>query len=206
MEKLSRKQREIKRKKFDILNAAEFAFASKGFHGATMVEISAISEFPLATIYKLFGSKEKIYFELLKKKGKTLTKELEKSILFQDMPPEKKLKTGLETHYKFFQDNRNFTKIYLQERQRLGCILPDDLRNEIRGISDKLFRLFSQVFQEGIDKDQFKPYSSKESAELFVGMISSAVSNWLINGENDDLLKKRLDTSLSIFIGGISKN
>lgn len=204
MGKPDRKQREEKRKKYDIIQAALSAFASKGFHGATMAEISAESQFPLATIYKLFGSKEKIYFELLIIKGSELTSLIEISVSDQNLSPEQKLRKSIETHYDFCINNKEFTKIYLEERQRLGSILPWTLKEKISGLLAKLLNIFTAVFQEGIDKGKFKPYSSKEAAELFIGMISTAVSSWLINNENSEILKKRLDTSLSVFIGGVS--
>jgi len=205
MDKLTRKQREDKRKKFDIIQAALTAFAAKGFHGATMAEISTESEFPLATIYKLFGSKEQIYFELLKKKGEELTSYIELSISDKTVSPKIRLKKGLDTHYRFCKKNRDFTKIYLEERQRLGTILPEDLKNRTGKLLDKLFNLFAGVLQEGIDKGHFEPYSNRDTAEIFVSIISSAASNWLIYNESDQRLEKRLNTGFEIFIRGICK-
>lgn len=206
MEKLSRKQREKLRKKFDIMEAAESAFALKGFHGATMAEISTVSEFPLATIYKLFGNKENIYFELLDIKAKKLICVLEELISRDDICPHEKLKGGVDASFLFYKDNRNFVRLYLQERQRLGTILPKDLKKQLRRTVNQFLNAFIKVFDEGMEKDVFKFYSSTDCAELFVGMINSAASNWLINGENDELFKEKLDTSLAIFIGGISRN
>ena len=72
MEPLSRKEREKKRKREEILAAALSVFAQKGYHGATMAEISQVSEYPLGTIYKFFQGKERIYHEMVMETGVAL--------------------------------------------------------------------------------------------------------------------------------------
>jgi len=206
MEKITRKQRENKRRKFDIIEAALNSFAKKGFHGATMAEISNESELPLATIYGLFKGKEKIYFELLKIKGKELTKLIEKAVEDKNVSPLERLKKGMDEHFYFCLENKNFTKIYLEERQRLWGLFQEDLKCEIKILLDRLFNLFSVVFEEGIDRGQFKPYPAKDLSELYVSIITSAASSWLINKENELKFRIRLDTGFEIFTSGLLKN
>jgi AcrR family transcriptional regulator len=206
MEKITRKQKENKRRKFDIIEAALNSFAKKGFHGATMAEISNESELPLATIYALFKSKEKIYFELLTIKGKELTKLIENAVADKNVSALKRLEKGMEKHFYFCLENKNFTKIYLEERQRIWAFLEDDLKSEVKILLDRLFNLFADVFTEGIDKGQFKNYPARELSEIFVSMITSAASSWLINKETEAKFKKRLDTGFEIFSSGLLKN
>lgn len=206
MEKITRKQRENKRRKFDIIEAALNSFAKKGFHGATMAEISNECQLPLATIYGLFKSKEKIYFELLKIKAKELTKLIEKAVEDKSISPIERLKKGMDEHFYFCLENKNFTKIYLEERQRLWGLFQEDLKCEIKILLDRLFNLFSGVFEEGIDRGQFKPYPAINLSELYVSVITSAASSWLINKENELKFRKRLDTGFEIFTSGLLKN
>jgi AcrR family transcriptional regulator len=206
MDKLTRKQRENKRRKFDIIEAALSCFAKKGFHGATMAEISNESELPLATIYALFKSKEKIYFQLLKIKGKELTRLIENAVNDKNISPLERLKKGMDEHFYFCLQNKNFTKIYLEERQRLWGIFQGDLKCEIKILLDRLFNLFADIFTEGIDANQFKPYSARDLSEIYVSMITSAASSWLINRETELKFKKRLDTGFEIFSSGLLKN
>ncbi len=46
MTELTRKEREKKRKRDEILEASLSVFVQKGYHGATMAEISQASEYP----------------------------------------------------------------------------------------------------------------------------------------------------------------
>jgi AcrR family transcriptional regulator len=206
MEKLTRKQRENKRRKFDIIEAALISFAKKGFHGATMAEISSQAELPLATIYGLFRSKEKIYFELLKIKGRQLTNSIEKAIENKKAHPLERLKKGMDEHYFFCLENKNFTKIYLEERQRLWELLQKDLKCEIKILLGRLFNLFADVFKDGIDKGYFKSYCPRELSELFVSIITSAASSWLVNREDDERFREKLENRFDIFSSGLLKN
>ena len=61
----SRKEKEYLTRRTDILKAAESLFAEKGFHGATMADLAAQSEFSVGTLYKFFGSKEEVYYILI---------------------------------------------------------------------------------------------------------------------------------------------
>jgi len=203
MEQLTRKDREDRRKKYDIIYVAVSEFSSKGFYGTTMADISKSSEFPLATIYRLFESKEQIYFELLDKKARELIFSIENTIQNSIQGTVHKLKNGLCAYCNFCIENREFTKIYLEERQRLDRILNPDHKNHILLMIKNVFLLFEKVFQEGIDKDEFKPYSSKEMGILFVGMITSVLSNWVIYQTSDEDLKSKFDMGFEIFTQGI---
>ncbi|MDY0132972.1 MAG: TetR/AcrR family transcriptional regulator [Desulforegulaceae bacterium] len=206
MEKLTRKQKEIKRRKLDIIEAALICFAKKSFHGATMSEISTQSELPLATIYSLFKSKENIYFELLKIKGKELTKTIKEAIENKETHPLERLRKGMNEHYFFCLENKDFTKIYLQERQGFWELFEENLKYEIKILVEKLLSLFTDVFNDGIDKGYFKSYSTKELSELFISIITSSASSWIINREDNQKFKQRLDNGFQIFTSGLLKN
>lgn len=62
-----------------ILAAAEALFVEHGFHGASMRDIAAGAELPLATVVYHFARKEQIYGELLREIADELVAELERS-------------------------------------------------------------------------------------------------------------------------------
>jgi hypothetical protein len=139
-------------------------------------------------------------------KGKELTKLIENAVADKNVSALKRLEKGMEKHFYFCLENKNFTKIYLEERQRIWAFLEDDLKSEVKILLDRLFNLFADVFTEGIDKGQFKNYPARELSEIFVSMITSAASSWLINKETEAKFKKRLDIGFEIFSSGLLKN
>ena len=65
MKKLSRKEREYRIRREEILKAAECVFAQKGFHNSTVAEIAKESEFAIGTIYQFFKNKEELYYIMM---------------------------------------------------------------------------------------------------------------------------------------------
>lgn len=59
-----RKEREKKRRREDILDAAEKVFFEKGIDLATMEDVALTAELSKATLYLYFSSKEEIYFAI----------------------------------------------------------------------------------------------------------------------------------------------
>lgn len=63
-DKLSRRQRERRRHKGEILSAALELFSEKGFHEVSMQAIAAQAEFATGTLYNFFASKEALFEEM----------------------------------------------------------------------------------------------------------------------------------------------
>jgi AcrR family transcriptional regulator len=64
MEKMSRKQREIRQREAQILNVARQIFISDGYHGLSMEKIALQMEYAKGTIYGHFPNKEEIMIAL----------------------------------------------------------------------------------------------------------------------------------------------
>ena len=65
MKKLSRKEREYRTRREEILKAAESVFAKNGFYNSTVAEIAKESEFAIGTIYQFFKNKEELYYIMM---------------------------------------------------------------------------------------------------------------------------------------------
>jgi TetR/AcrR family transcriptional regulator len=64
MSTISRREREKRRRREEIAEAAEALFSEKGFRGTTMQEISERVELSKGTIYLYFKSKEELYLSV----------------------------------------------------------------------------------------------------------------------------------------------
>ena len=66
MIELSKKQRE---KSEAVMDAAEALFASYGYHAVSVRDITGLAKVRLATVNDLFGSKEKLFYEVIRRRA-----------------------------------------------------------------------------------------------------------------------------------------
>jgi len=203
MAALTRREREQKRKRKEILDAALLIFAEKGYHGTTMAEISRVSEYPLGTIYSFFPGKEDIYQELVIGKGHELGDIL--VAIFEDisLSPLERLRKSLLGNVDFFVKNRPFIKIYISGRSNVDAPLLTNFHRRINRMHDKMIALYSDLFEQGIQTGEFKPYSPREMATIFSGIVNASIWVWLVEGEDDAELEQRLQRAFNIFTGGV---
>ncbi len=207
MIKKSRKEREYELKKAEIIKAAEKVFAAGGYHGTTMAQISQASEYPLGTIYKFFSGKEQIYHDLVFTKGLELGDILIDITKNQDIQPSLRLMDSLRACAKFCQGNQNFIRIYVSERSNIDGALTPSLNKKINKLHDRLIALFQELFEEGIEKKEFKPYSAHQMAVMFTGIMTSIAWFWLTEEAGEpDALDAFIKTVLDIFTHGISSD
>lgn len=203
----SRKERENELKKSEILKAAERVFATGGYHGTTMAQISQASEYPLGTIYKFFAGKEQIYHDLVFTKGLELGDILIEITKNQEIRPSQRLMDSLRACADFCQGNQNFIRIYVSERSNIDGALTPSLNNKINKLHRRLIALFQDLFEEGIEKNEFKPYPSHQMAVMFTGLMTSIAWFWVTEEAGaPDALGAFIKTVLDIFTHGISSD
>lgn len=200
MEKLHRKVRERLTHRKEILSAAEKLFAAKGFFPTTMSEIAQEAQFGTGTLYKYFKSKEDLYFTLIEEKTEEIN-QLVKSELSKKIPVLERIERGLHLQFEFVEENRDFFRIYISERNRFEWTVKDDLG---KGIHEKMVAyidLLAQVMRQGIKEGAFKSRDPIDLAHALVGIVNSFIFEWLIASYPYPLISK-IDTVLDIFLRG----
>ena len=148
----SRKGREYLVRRAEILRAAEKLFAEKGFHGTTILDLAKLSEFSVGTLYNFFKTKEEVYYTLL----------IEKLDLFQSKlgTEIKQHSTGLaqilaiiEASVKFFQENQDFFRIFIQERFAVDFSVGAAAGKELRKRYLAYIDLVAKVMTKAVLKD-----------------------------------------------------
>ncbi|MEA1968169.1 MAG: TetR/AcrR family transcriptional regulator [Thermodesulfobacteriota bacterium] len=203
MAKNSRKERDDHRRKQEILKTALSIFASCGFHGTTMSQISQDSEYPLGTIYKYFSSKKQIYYELVIEKARELAQILLRISAKEGLGPSAKLKESLFANADFYMANNEFVRIYISERSNIDAVMMPKLNEKINRMHHRMIALFEKIFEQGIENKEFKPYPAKEMAVLFSDIVHSASWSSLFYDESEEELKKRLDMVFNMFTQGV---
>lgn len=202
-ERVGRKEREYQAHRKEILSAAEKVFAAKGFFLTTMSDIAREAEFGTGTLYKYFKSKEELYFTLIDEKVEEINR-LVKDELSQKTSAVERIKKVLGLQFEFFEQNRDFFRIYISERNRFEWTVKDELG---KGLHEKMvayINILAGVMRQGIERKEFRSMNSLDLAHALLGIVNSFVCEWMISHKPYPLVSK-VDTVLEIFLGGVQQ-
>lgn len=201
--KVSRKEREHRAHREEILSTAEKVFAAKGFFPTTMSDIAREAEFGTGTLYNYFKSKEELYFTLIEEKVEKMN-HLIKNKFSQKVSAIERIKGALALQFEFVERNQDFFRIYISEWNRFEWTVKDELAKGVHENMVAYINILSEVIRQGIKKEEFRPINPKDLAHALVGIVNSFIFEWMISRESYPLISK-LDTVLEIFLGGVQQ-
>jgi AcrR family transcriptional regulator len=196
MTKLSRRQREKKRRKTEILDAAEIIFARDGFENASMNAIANKAEFSKRTLYKYFEDKIDLYLTVALRLYKDLYN-YSASHNYQGVNGYDQIRESFDVIYDFYVRKENsFRIIYdigmvrqltnnpkLKEFLKIDYHIYDDLRQLIiKGQSDGSVN---------------KNISAQLTARTLMFLLVSFFNQLTITGKT---YTKYIDVSIDVFI------
>lgn len=203
MSTVDRKERDKNLRQSDILNAAEYVFATKGYHNSTIADIAKAAQYAVGTIYIYFKDKNELYLTLIEKKTKDLMAKVKKNTENVATPYEK-LKIFIKTQLEYFEENENFFRIYFSERNASRWTIKDRMSQNAIGIYLKMLDFVTDIIKEAQKGSLIKKsFDSKMLAYMLSGMVRSIILPRLILGtpkkENVDELT---DFALEVFMNG----
>ena len=113
-DKLSRKEREYLRHRYDIFQTALKLFSDHGFHNVSMHEIAREAEFAVGTLYNFFSNKEELYRAIILE----LAEKFHASIISAIEKPKgeiEKIRAWIQAKISVFMENLDFVRLYLAE-------------------------------------------------------------------------------------------
>jgi len=150
---LSRREREKKRHKEEILVAALRLFSEKGFYNVSMQEIAEESEFGVGTLYNFFESKEQLFVELMKtgieKFGQLLI-----PILDSNKKEEKKLSEFIHAHVDLIESNIGLIRLYISQYGTTTSVMPM-LKNISIDLKVIIAKKLESIIRTGMQKQIF---------------------------------------------------
>ena len=203
MERVPRKERERQRRQREFLETAEEIFSQKGFHSATIQEISEKSEFAVGSIYHMFRNKDEIYTALLQMRLEEYLSLLEDRIKNSHGPLEK-VQALIEAKFRYFSEHKPFLRLFFDTTLGTGWDL------QISGVEDIITRYenylgrLAGIFEEGIKKKVFSGSDPIGMALAMEGMVRAFVTYW-IRHEGDELPLPEFSTVSEILLRGILK-
>ena len=183
-------------KKKDIALACKVLFIEKGINGLTISELAKTAGVGKGTIYEYFKNKEEIVFEIVNILMQKHTETLELEILNIESTKDK-IKKFSEFFYN--EDEYELREIY-KEFVSVTLVNPTEQMMEFQTQSNKhYYRLFEEIIQAGIDKDELV----KESILLARGIFVTGKGMFILDVTTNTI--DDLKTELDIFIDNIFK-
>ncbi|MFW6010741.1 MAG: TetR/AcrR family transcriptional regulator, partial [Gemmatimonadota bacterium] len=127
-----------------ILQGAAAVFADKGYHQASIRDISAATGVSLSGLYYYFSSKEELLFLIQDHCFSTLLEQLQDDLARED-DPELRLRLLVRNHLRFFVDNMKEMKVLSHESDVLTARYRDRIlqhkRDYVRTVQELLEEL-----------------------------------------------------------------
>jgi AcrR family transcriptional regulator len=163
-----------------ILEAARRVFATKGFSQATVDDIASAAGVAKGTVYLYYESKRDIYFAALKSGIEQMYSKLDEE-LKKVSTPEEKLRTLIGVKLAYFDDNRDFFKIYYSELGNI-CIHPGAIDSEFMAMYLDQAKVVEAILKEGARKKIIRPVRTEQTAfaisDVIRGVVTQRVLGW----------------------------
>src|SRR5262245_47647977 len=172
-----------------LLEAARKVFAKKGFSNATVDDIAAAAGVAKGTVYLYYDSKRDIYFAALKFGIEQMYSMLEEKLAAVSTP-EEKLRTLISVKLEYFDENRDFFKIYYSEVGNI-CIHPGTIDNEFKTLYLEQAKVVESILKEGARKKVFRPVRAEQTAfaisDIVRGVITQRLLGWSKSKNSQDV-------------------
>jgi TetR/AcrR family fatty acid metabolism transcriptional regulator len=173
-----------------ILEAARKVFADRGFHEATVDDIAEAAGVAKGTVYLYYESKRDVYFAALKfgiaQMYSSLLRELKKVCT-----PEEKLRALIAAKLAYFDENRDFFKIYYSELGNIPSAHPGGMDKELKALYQEQARLVEAILKEGARKKVIRNLRTEQTAfaisDIIRGVVTHRILGWSKSKLNQDV-------------------
>ena len=148
---MSRKEREKKRHRQEILVAAERVFARDGFHGTTVESIAKEAEFAVGTIYNFFGGKEDLFVAVLCRIAEDLTEEFEREVSSNANPVDA-VAAVFDLRVRLIEKHQAFFRLMFES----GPGHSAEVHSNMRRFYDRYLKALSGLFERGMQEGVFQ--------------------------------------------------
>ena len=145
-----------------MLDAAGFAFATRGFHGASMDAIAEAAGISKPMLYNYFGSKEGLYVAYVERSGHALLDSMRHAAAPAE-PVDERLRAGVLAFLTYVDEHRSGWSVLFNEASSQG----GPLAEQVAGLRLRIARMLSALFGD------------EAFAHAFVGAGESLANWWL---------------------------
>jgi len=183
-----------------IAQAAKEVFAERGYQRATLEEIAQRAGMSKATIYLYYRNKDNLFVHVIEDLVNTAMAAAAQEASTA-RPPLEKLASMVRGKVEFYEREREFVRIYLNEKQGQEVAPKDPHKKALREMYLQGAETLASVVQEGIDAGVLRPLPSRRLAFLLQEMISNVLEQ-RIQGQTDTSVEADVELLLSLFLDG----
>jgi AcrR family transcriptional regulator len=173
----------------EILEAARKVFAKNGFSDATVDDIANAAGVAKGTVYLYYSSKRDVYFAALKFGIEQMYAALNEE-LKRGSTPEAKLRALIGVKLAYFDENRDFFKIYYSELGNL-CIHPGAIDSEFKALYLQQAKVVEGILKEGARKKALRSVRAEQAAfaitDIIRGVVTQRVLGWSKSSVSQDV-------------------
>jgi AcrR family transcriptional regulator len=162
-----------------ILEAARTIFAKKGFNDATVDDIADAAGVAKGTVYLYYKSKREVYFAALKFGIEQMYAALLAQLNLVSTP-EEKLRALIAVKLAYFDQHRDFFKIYYSELGNI-CIHPA-IDSEFKTYYLEQARVVESILKEGVRKKALRNVRPEQTAfaisDVIRGVVTQRILGW----------------------------
>ena len=167
-----------------------------------MAQISQMSEYPLGTIYKYFSGKEQVFHDMVMDRGLRLGRLIAEAAARTELSPKERAYACLMANARFLRNNKEFVRVYISLRSSTDMILSPELSADINHMHERMVATYTEIFQEGVEKGEFRPYPAEDLASLFYGVIFSSIWPWVSENRETYDIEAWLNRAFELLING----
>ncbi|MFN4182899.1 MAG: TetR/AcrR family transcriptional regulator [bacterium] len=182
-----------------LANAAKKVFARKGYHIATMNDISRAAGIAKGTIYLYIRHKEDLITLIAEQEVDSLLahlREIQKSV----SSPSERLRKIL--HF-LVERVREYERTGLAVMMRDLYGVKAKVRADVYKHKQKLLDFFAEIFTEGIQKGEFRPIDVTMPSYILFAFVGSLVHQEMRLSIDD--VEAFVETFLDIYLYGVKK-
>jgi len=180
-----------------ILDTARKMFARYGLRKTSLEEVARMARVAKATIYNYFGSKDRVYLEVLRREVDEVVEKVSSSVA-QETSPKDKLVAFARAKFRYMRQAINILNL---DREGVEKLLPS-----AEGIRSELFEqevnIIRSILNEGVEKGVFHTNNTLLTARAIAHGLRGFELNWLVQ-ETEERIDRYLDELISILFYGL---
>jgi AcrR family transcriptional regulator len=170
--RVKRLPREVRERQ--ILDAAVRVFSERGYHSASMDEISDVAGVSKPMIYAYLGSKEDLFAACIHREAANLLEAVTRGVR-TELPPDMQLWHGLRAFFDFVGDQREGWQVLHRQAISQGGPFSD----ELLAMRDRAISLVDTLLVRVATKQGLDDNATEALAAALVGAAESLADWWL---------------------------
>jgi AcrR family transcriptional regulator len=181
-----------------ILEQARHLFARHGYHGVSVRDIAQASGLSNAALYYHFGSKEGLYFEVLRSHVATVASRLQEAAAGEAICRQR-LSRVAHAYARIILESRGVVQTLLRD---LAQFDEEEIRQAIPEAVRRIPSVIAEILEQGIADGEIRAIDTYRVGELMLGMINSLVARRLYTVV-EATLEEDLDLAINVLFEGI---